>query len=313
MLALDISKESIDFACRSYSAPNLHFIVSDCCQTGLKAESFDAVVCFEVIEHLACQESLLEEINRVLKKEGILIISTPNRVFYTEERKEINPYHTREFDFDEFSGFLKSTFGKVVIGFQNHVSSIFIGNPLESRNLRTRLEPQSTDLQLSSNYFMAICSQTRTHLPKFDNLVYLPAAANLLREKEKRIQSLESQLKDLNSKVLKLQKEYDEQTQWAMRLDLQIKEREARILELQEQFRELERDLQEKAVWALRLTEQMAQKDKRILTLQSEFDERTHWALRLNEDLKECQGKLDRIKQSKLFQLSSALGLVPKL
>ena len=320
VLGLDISKESVDFARRNYSAPNLDFAVSDCCQTGLKSGSFDAVVCFEVIEHLASQELLIEEIQRVLTKDGFLIISTPNRVYYTEERKESNPYHTREFDFDEFSGFLKSYFGKVVIGFQNHVSSIFIGNPLESRNFSTRLESQSTDLNLSSNYFMALCSQTQLGLPDFDNLVYLPAAGNLLREKERRVQSLESQVTDLDHKVLKLQMEYDEQTQWclelnrqmeertqwAVRLDAQIKERDARILELQEQFSEL-------AAWTRRLTEQMAQKDERILTLQSEFDERTNWALRLNEDLKDCQGKLERIKQSKLFQLSKAFGLVPKI
>lgn len=39
---------------------------------------FDAVTCLDVIEHVFEPADLINEISRVLKKEGILIISTPN-------------------------------------------------------------------------------------------------------------------------------------------------------------------------------------------------------------------------------------------
>jgi len=39
---------------------------------------FDAVICLDVIEHVFEPVDLIKEISRVLKKEGILVISTPN-------------------------------------------------------------------------------------------------------------------------------------------------------------------------------------------------------------------------------------------
>ena len=41
-------------------------------------ESFDVIVSLQVIEHLEKLESFFKEANRVLRKEGLLIISTPN-------------------------------------------------------------------------------------------------------------------------------------------------------------------------------------------------------------------------------------------
>ena len=45
---------------------------------------FDTVVCGEVIEHLECPIKLIHEINRVLKNDGILILSTPSSIYYLE-------------------------------------------------------------------------------------------------------------------------------------------------------------------------------------------------------------------------------------
>ena len=42
-------------------------------------ESFDIIFCFDVIEHLSDTSNLLNEAYRLLKKNGIFIISTPNR------------------------------------------------------------------------------------------------------------------------------------------------------------------------------------------------------------------------------------------
>ena len=47
-------------------------------QLPFERESFDLVTSLEVIEHIACAESLLKEINRVLKSGGHLLITTPN-------------------------------------------------------------------------------------------------------------------------------------------------------------------------------------------------------------------------------------------
>ena len=43
-----------------------------------KSGTFDAVLCFEVIEHVFDTDLLANEITRVLKKKGLLILTTPN-------------------------------------------------------------------------------------------------------------------------------------------------------------------------------------------------------------------------------------------
>ena len=84
--------------------------------------SFDLVLSFDVIEHLAAPWSLLGEMRRVLKKDGVLVISTPNRnrpygvllsiigrrKFPYGEEKEGDPYarHVREYTFSELRGLL---------------------------------------------------------------------------------------------------------------------------------------------------------------------------------------------------------------
>ena len=103
-----------------------------------------------------------------------------------------------------------------------------------------------------------------------------------------------------------------ERTEWAQRLEQRILELDARIEELQQQHRNLENELQLRTDWAGRLNAEVAERDQRLAKLQAEFDERTAWALRLNEELKVAHDRLERIKQSKLFQISQTLGLVRK-
>lgn len=313
VLALDISPEAVAFASKHYAAPRLEYLVSDCCRMPVRSERFDVVVCFEVIEHVASPEQLLEQICDVLKPNGVLIVSTPNRVFYTEERNEINPFHTREFDFAEFSHLLGRYFERVEIAFQNHVSSIFVGSDSASNDLWGRVERGQDPLSAVSNFFVAVCSKRHAGWHRFKSLIFLPANSNLLREKERRIRALESQVQGLDQKILKLQQEYDaqsqwceelnrqmqERTEWAMRLNERIKELEARLADLQTQF-------QERSAWAERLSAEISEKDHRILTLQKEFEERTLWALQLNE-------QMERIRKSKLFRLGKGLGLVPRI
>ncbi|MSO23214.1 MAG: methyltransferase domain-containing protein [Acidobacteria bacterium] len=326
VLAVDVSAESVAFAKENYSAPNLDFLISDCRQIPLGAETVDVAVCFEVIEHLAEQKMLLEEMRRVLRPDGLLIISTPNRIYYTEERKEINPFHVREFDFDEFLAFLKGTFAHAEMAFQNHVASLYVGNPRQQRRLRSEMERSTVDLERCSHYFVAICSNSACDRT-FDPLVYLPASGNLLRDRDRHIRSQEARIRTLDRKVMEQQKEYDaqsewclqlnqqmrERTEWAQRLEQRIHELDALIEELQRQHRSLEEELQSRTEWAERLNLEVAGRDQQLAKLRAEFDERTAWALRLNEELKLNQNELDRIKQSKLFQISKTLGLLPKV
>ena len=326
VLALDLSDESVAFAKRHYPAQNAEFVVSDCRQIPLGSQTVDAAICFEVIEHLAEQDAVLEEVRRVLRPDGLLVISTPNRTYYTEERKEVNPFHVREFNFDEFLAFLKRSFAHVEVAFQNHVASLYVGDPRQRRPLRCEMEKPSVDLERSSHYFVAICSNSPSGGRSYDPLVYLPATANLLRDRDLRIRSQNERIQELDQRVQEQQKEYDAQSQWCLQLNQQMQERtewaqrleerihelDARIEELQKEHRGFENELLLRTEWAERLNQEVSNRDQRLAKLQAEFDERTAWALRLNEELKLNQDKLERIKESKLFQISRTLGLVRK-
>ncbi len=73
---LDISKKAVKKAVKN-SPENAQFIVGDAERIPLKA-CFDAVICLEVMEHMEHPEMTIEEISRLLKNGGKLIISFPN-------------------------------------------------------------------------------------------------------------------------------------------------------------------------------------------------------------------------------------------
>lgn len=74
---------------------------------GLNDDFFDFVVTFQVIEHIKNDSLFLNEIRRVLKPGGKLILTTPNRLMSLTR----NPWHIREYKPDQFSSLLKGVFG----------------------------------------------------------------------------------------------------------------------------------------------------------------------------------------------------------
>jgi SAM-dependent methyltransferase len=74
--------------------------------------SFDVVVSFETIEHLAAgdQPRMLAQFARVLAPGGILLLSSPNRRRYSDERNFRNPFHLHELYRDELSRLLDPEF-----------------------------------------------------------------------------------------------------------------------------------------------------------------------------------------------------------
>ncbi len=65
-----------------------YFLVGDLEELPFKNNSFDTIICSEVIEHLLEPEKALREFERVLKSKGILIATTPNPLCIF---KKINP------------------------------------------------------------------------------------------------------------------------------------------------------------------------------------------------------------------------------
>lgn len=112
---------------------NFKFILTDAVKLDLPPESVDIVLSVDVIEHVKNDKKYLDEIARVLKKDGILIVITPNfdRInsiilggFISDYRhfpkitsvdrvedKIIKEIHLREYSVDEMSKLLLEIFG----------------------------------------------------------------------------------------------------------------------------------------------------------------------------------------------------------
>ncbi|MGC4022129.1 MAG: class I SAM-dependent methyltransferase [Cyclobacteriaceae bacterium] len=71
--------------------------------------TFDCVVSFQVIEHIRDDNSFLKEISRVLKPNGLALLTTPNRPMSLSR----NPWHEREYTADELTTLAKKYFSSV--------------------------------------------------------------------------------------------------------------------------------------------------------------------------------------------------------
>jgi SAM-dependent methyltransferase len=121
VLGVDVSREAIDYAQARYGSGNVEFAVGDLEQLARGDAEFDAVVAFEVIEHLPQPERFVAEARRVLKPDGVLVVSTPR----SEDgaTSPTNPFHEREFARDEFERLLHRLFGRVDVYGQRRLQS----------------------------------------------------------------------------------------------------------------------------------------------------------------------------------------------
>jgi 2-polyprenyl-3-methyl-5-hydroxy-6-metoxy-1,4-benzoquinol methylase len=78
-LGLDADAESIEWARAHYSMPNILFRNGSAAPLDLPSSSVDAIVCFEVLEHVENQRIMVDEMRRVLRPGGTLFLSTPQK------------------------------------------------------------------------------------------------------------------------------------------------------------------------------------------------------------------------------------------
>jgi 2-polyprenyl-3-methyl-5-hydroxy-6-metoxy-1,4-benzoquinol methylase len=110
---IDISIEAIDYAEKNFGGSNIHYSQGDITDLKYSDNTFDVVVSFETIEHISesMQKLFLNQIERVLKPDGILIMSTPNKKIFTDDKLgELGEFHIKEFYQDEFVAFITEVF-----------------------------------------------------------------------------------------------------------------------------------------------------------------------------------------------------------
>ena len=108
---VDVSAAAVAHAAQAYAdRKNLQFTEGSCAKLPFADASFDAVVSFETIEHIVEQAEFLDEIKRLLKPTGLLIISSPNRAEYSDKRGYKNEFHVKELDRAELASLIATRF-----------------------------------------------------------------------------------------------------------------------------------------------------------------------------------------------------------
>lgn len=100
IIGIDINEDDLKTALNSYTRPNIAYMKVFAWDTKLDNDSVDLVVNVECIEHNDFEERdlMLKEINRILKKDSYLIITTPNKRTHLQF---FSGSHFMEYEYDE--------------------------------------------------------------------------------------------------------------------------------------------------------------------------------------------------------------------
>ena len=186
-VGMDLAFDAVRCAHAHYRDAGSSFFAGACEALPFRSESFDAVVAFEIIEHLADPVHFLREVTRVLTPEGFLVVSTPNRRFSADAREVPNPYHVREYTAEEFRAQLSPFFPEVTLLGQGHMEGFVFQRPGAPEDtpclFRTSLAPDVGGGTLEdAQFFVAVCQRSRTFTPVPPRLICSAVRGNALLE-----------------------------------------------------------------------------------------------------------------------------------
>jgi SAM-dependent methyltransferase len=109
VVGIDHSPDAVAAARAAHPRPNLEFRHVDVHALPTLGLRFDVITNFQVIEHLADPAAFLTAVHAALRPDGVLVLTTPNRLMTVSE----NPYHLREYTAAELGALLRPIFSHV--------------------------------------------------------------------------------------------------------------------------------------------------------------------------------------------------------
>jgi len=171
VVGIDIDESALEWARDTHRKPTLEFRQNSDFGASLPSQYFDLVTCFEMIEHVTAdhQQLIIDSFVKVLKPDGVLLISTPNpdiTALYGN-----NPYHLCELTRDEFEALLRSKFKIVNIIDQHALVSILFSSGSNAQGWQLDTLRNTKLTESSTLGFLALCSQEE--IGTMDSCIYV--------------------------------------------------------------------------------------------------------------------------------------------
>jgi GT2 family glycosyltransferase/ubiquinone/menaquinone biosynthesis C-methylase UbiE/glycosyltransferase involved in cell wall biosynthesis len=315
---VDVSREAVQHAREIYAngTSNLEYCLGSADALPLEDHSFDLVVSFETLEHLANQQQMVDEIQRVLKPGGLLIISTPDRDVYREEDGGDNEFHVKELTGEEFRQLLAPRFKNVRMLGQRMVTLGWVQSldEQESSAVQTYLPPQTEATGMPRPVFcIAYCSDAS--LPAMGPSVFIDPDDDLYRQERAVLRwasGVDDELKAARQRIEELDRLQAERTAWAQSLDVELvheraqierlnKELENRALladrrgieieALQSEAQRMARLVAERAQWVEATQKDLDRVSRLRAELQADYDEKIGWAKSLEHEIADVRSQ----------------------
>lgn len=248
VLGVDISLDTLSRAAIKYPHPRISFLQGNITAIPLASNSVDLVTSFETIEHLEQHDVMLTEICRVLRPDGMLIISSPDKHEYSDLTGYKNLYHVKELYKDEFEHLLQRYFPHTHILGQRVVFGSVMGAEDEGAFFSWNKGQHARSVGLSqAEYIIALAG--KTSLPRsFSSIVKAPlensnrvnelkklhdgsleAAYNYIHELESNLESNLSTINELKTERDSLEFDVNWLKQWKERAHTHMDELNAQI------------------------------------------------------------------------------------
>lgn len=286
---VDINDELVAHATATYGKTNLNFKTGNVVSIPLENVSVDVVVSFETLEHVSEQEQqrFLREITRVLKKDGILIISTPNKENYSERFHHTNEFHVNELGETEFVSLLKKNFQQVELFNQGQeiVSLVYNKEKYHNRSSVPALPIGKDHYRLQGKYLLAVCGKSdKKQLPDISSVV---------------IEGNKSFF-DLTERIVKVQEEVEELGAWGRRSAAEVEQVNKTLAEKNaviSQFNDL-----------MALREKLHQDSESVIRIKNDIIAQLEQLLLLRDKLFQDTEAANKQNQTRLKELEEEAG-----
>ena len=327
VIGVEIDEKTVKHASSSYISKNLEFMQGSILKVPIEGEKmFDAIICFEAMEHVEEHEELMNEVKRLLKDDGVFIVSSPNKKVYTDDPDYHNPFHQKELYFDEFKNLLNDYFTNTIFFGQRvyTASNLWCLTSKEAPNNYSEFVIKKGDDEFYFSdgknplYFIAVASNADLN-ECYNMCSYLVDVSNSLIGDYKRqinefnvvVQERDEHIRNLDAHVTNISGQLTEKDKQITELNATVQGKDVHIQNLEVQIDAISSQLKEKEQLLDTLNAAVQGKDVHIQNLEVQIDAISS-QLKEKEQLLDTlnaavQGKNELIKDLEL-QIDSVFG-----